>query len=52
MSQTVENRATKPILNTATLSQQVYAHLRAGILDNTYPPIPPCPKKRWPPSSK
>lgn len=34
----VENRTTKPALNTATLSQQVYAHLRAGILDNTYPP--------------
>jgi len=25
-------------LNTNTLSQQVYSHLRAGILDNTYPP--------------
>jgi DNA-binding GntR family transcriptional regulator len=25
-------------VNRATLSQQVYAHLRAGILDNTYPP--------------
>jgi DNA-binding GntR family transcriptional regulator len=28
---------TTPV-NTNTLSQQVYAHLRAGILDNTYPP--------------
>lgn len=27
----------KPV-NRATLAQQVYAHLRAGILDNTYPP--------------
>lgn len=25
-------------VNTNTLSQQVYSHLRAGILDNTYPP--------------
>lgn len=38
MSSEVENRTAKPTLNTATLSQQVYAHLRAGILDNTYPP--------------
>lgn len=38
MSPTVENRVSKPIVNTATLSQQVYAHLRAGILDNSYPP--------------
>ncbi len=28
---------TTPV-NTNTLSQQVYAHLRAGILDSTYPP--------------
>ncbi len=28
---------TTPV-NTNTLSQQVYSHLRAGILDNTYPP--------------
>jgi DNA-binding GntR family transcriptional regulator len=28
---------TTPV-NTNTLSQQVYTHLRAGILDNTYPP--------------
>ena len=38
MSTSVEGRAAKPVVNTATLSQQVYAHLRAGILDNTYPP--------------
>ncbi len=38
MSSQVENRTAKPALNTATLSQQVYTHLRASILDNTYPP--------------
>ena len=35
------DRSTKPAsapVNTNTLSQQVYAHLRAGILDNTYLP--------------
>lgn len=38
MSTPVEGQTSKPVLNTATLSQQVYAHLRAGILENTYPP--------------
>jgi DNA-binding GntR family transcriptional regulator len=36
-----QDRSTNPqalSVNTSTLSQQVYAHLRAGILDNTYPP--------------
>lgn len=37
MPQQVANRAVKPKVNTATLAQQVYAHLRANILDNTYP---------------
>lgn len=32
-------------VNTNTLSQQVYAHLRAGILDNTYPPGSPLPEE-------
>ncbi len=45
MSQSVESRTAKPILNTATLSQQVYAHLRAGILDNTYPPNSSLPEE-------
>lgn len=40
-----ENHTTKPVLNTATLSQQVYAHLRAGILDNSYPPGSPLPEE-------
>ncbi|MCO5221537.1 MAG: GntR family transcriptional regulator, partial [Thermomicrobiales bacterium] len=38
MAVPVDDRSGKPVLTTATLSQQVYAHLRAGILDNTYPP--------------
>ena len=37
MPQQTERRAAKPKVNTATLAQQVYAHLRANILDNTYP---------------
>jgi DNA-binding GntR family transcriptional regulator len=45
MSTSVEGRAAKPVVNTATLSQQVYAHLRAGILDNTYPPGSPLPEE-------
>jgi DNA-binding GntR family transcriptional regulator len=32
-------------VNTNTLSQQVYIHLRAGILDNTYPPGSPLPEE-------
>lgn len=32
-------------VNRATLAQQVYAHLRAGILDNTYPPGTPLPEE-------
>lgn len=32
-------------VNTNTLSQQVYSHLRAGILDNTYPPGTPLPEE-------
>ena len=35
---------TTPV-NTNTLSQQVYSHLRAGILDNTYPPGAPLPEE-------
>lgn len=38
MAITADDKAVKPILNTATLSQQVYNHLRAGILENSYPP--------------
>lgn len=38
MTTPVGEKSVKPVLNTATLSQQVYAHLRAGILDNTYAP--------------
>lgn len=37
-------RSAMPV-NTSTLSQQVYAHLRAGILDNTYPPNSPLPEE-------
>lgn len=32
-------------VNTNTLSQQVYAHLRAGILDNSYSPGSPLPEE-------
>jgi DNA-binding GntR family transcriptional regulator len=32
-------------VNTNTLSQQVYSHLRAGILDNSYPPGAPLPEE-------
>ena len=32
-------------VNTNTLSQQVYSHLRAGILENTYPPGTPLPEE-------
>ncbi len=32
-------------VNTNTLSQQVYSHLRAGILDNTYRPGSPLPEE-------
>jgi DNA-binding GntR family transcriptional regulator len=32
-------------VNTNTLSQQVYSHLRAGILDNTYRPGAPLPEE-------
>lgn len=32
-------------VNTNTLSQQVYTHLRAGILDNTYRPGAPLPEE-------
>ena len=38
MTTPVGENSVKPVLNTATLSQQVYAHLRAGILDNSYAP--------------
>ncbi|MEZ4504494.1 MAG: GntR family transcriptional regulator [Thermomicrobiales bacterium] len=32
-------------MNTNTLAQQVYSHLRAGILDNTYAPGSPLPEE-------
>lgn len=38
-----DNSATP--VNTNTLSQQVYSHLRAGILDNTYRPGAPLPEE-------
>ena len=38
------NSVTTPV-NTNTLSQQVYAHLRAGILDNSYSPGSPLPEE-------
>lgn len=42
-----EDRSTKPSppINRNTLSQQVYTQLRAGILDNTYPPGAPLPEE-------
>jgi DNA-binding GntR family transcriptional regulator len=38
------NEPNEPV-NRNTLSQQVYNHLRAGILDNTYPPGSPLPEE-------
>jgi DNA-binding GntR family transcriptional regulator len=37
--------AAEPVLTTATLSQQVYQHLRMGILANDYPPGTPLPEE-------
>lgn len=34
-----------PVLNTSTLAQQVYDHLRQGILENAYPPGTPLPEE-------
>lgn len=45
MARPHEGPSSKAPLTTATLSQQVYAHLRAGILDDTYPPGSPLPEE-------
>ena len=42
---TTDTEATGPFLNTTTLAQQVYDHLRRDILSNVYPPTTPLPEE-------